>query len=126
MNRRDFFTRLAAAAAAPSVLPAAQTAPAPKPLSHMVPEDALLFEAAADLQQMADRLRGDHPLRLRHFSFDRGSVCFEFDVLASCTYTPPNGVDLGVSARACCLGDIIAIHINLSSPIIQITPLNLP
>lgn len=126
MNRRDFLARVAAVAAAPSVLPAAQAAPAPKPASHMVPKDALLFEAASDLQQMAEHLRGDHPLRLRGFSFDRGTVCFEFDVLASCTYTPPAGVDLNMPARACCLGDVVAIHIHLSSPTIQITPLNLP
>lgn len=153
MNRRDFLARVAAVAAAPSVLPAAQAAPAPKPASHMVPEDTPLFEAASDLQRLAELLRGNHPLRLRFFLEERGQAHFEFDVLESCTYTPPAGVDLNMPSRACSVGDVLtlSVHVVVNAPmgqdaadalrvlhrasneiyrlapkVIKVTPLNLP
>lgn len=155
MNRRDFLTRLAAAAAAPSVLPSVRAASNPelKPMRHGTPEDSPLFEQAADLQRLAELLRGDHPLRLRFFSEERGQAHFEFDVLESCTYTPPVGVDLNMPSRACSMGDILtlSVHVVVNAPmgqdaadalrvlhrasneiyrlapkVIQVTPLNLP
>lgn len=129
MNRRDFLARIAAVAAAPAVLPAAQVAPVPKPVAnpaskparHGTPADALLFEQAADLQRLAELLRGDHPLRLRFFSEERGQAHFEFDVLESCTYTPPAGVDLNMPSRACSMGDVLtlSVHVVVTTPMGQ-------
>lgn len=174
MNRRDFFTRIAAAAAVPSLLPAAKAEPAAPPIKppavpeagyawlpyhpHPAPKaaralDSSLFEPASDFQRMADLLRGDHPLRLRFFKHENSYATFEFDVLQSCTYTPPPGIEFNMPRRACIVGDILTLSIRvevtlpmgrdaaealtvlnrasneiyrLAPKVISITPINLP
>lgn len=103
MNRREFF---AAMGVAPALLPAAQPKPVPKPTSVSMPATERL---SADMQRLADWIRGDHPLRLRSFSSEHGDARFEFDVLASCTYTPPVGLDLGMPHRFLCVGDVLSV-----------------
>lgn len=118
MNRRSFLFQLSAIAAAPVLAkPSVETLPATQadPATKLVPVSVLatdsLSKEVADMQRMADWLRGDHPLRLRFFSLEKGEARFEFDVLESFTYTSPAGIDLNMPNRAAHMGDILSISV---------------
>lgn len=120
MNRRSFlaktFAVAASAAATPDVVKAAapvlKSPPKPKPETVTVKVNDLLFEGAEVAHRMAHLLRGAHPLRLRFFSMeDNGDILFEFDVLESCTYTPPDGLCIDMPIRAARMGDILSIRV---------------
>lgn len=126
MNRRDFFTRIVAAAAVPSLLPAAKAEPAAQPTKPPgVPEAGYAWlpyhphpapkVAPRSLDELAKLVQGGHSLRLRAAYQLRGEAYFEFEVLQSCTYEPPAGLTVHLLNSALLMGDTFPTLVDVSS-----------
>jgi hypothetical protein len=118
MNRRGFFGRLAALAAAsatPSVLRAAEPTPA-ETLTNAANEIHRKQSAGPSfigmpLDQLVAELRGDHPIEHQRTETRDGNVSVTFVALRTCCYKPPAWLDIGSCTLV--IGDTVTILVCL-------------
>jgi hypothetical protein len=119
MNRRSFFGWAAAALAAPTIAKAAEPAAQPEQLVDRLTaatnevhrqQSAGPSFIGMSHDQFVAAVKGDYPLSHRGTCVVGTDTVVEFDVLATCSYTPPSWLNLGIhGGRGLCVGDVLSV-----------------